>query len=201
MQQQSLTWSETIQFLSNFSGLNIKVPPQTAQSSLWWLGGGLRPVDGLWKCWHLPCKLIVIFIQWRRPPLLKRFLSNLLKLFKLSHRQPFIQVGWCELVGHRLEGPRMKIPPAKKVPIWSSCHCVCVFLNQRIYEILWAGACKRKEKEEWWSFQWKKGKSSHFNHTNDFHSTYYSLIKLYQVNKVRKKHANASPGDVEVSSV
>jgi len=25
-------------------------------------------------------------------------------------------VGWCELVGHRLEGPRMKIPPAKKPP-------------------------------------------------------------------------------------
>ena len=23
-------------------------------------------------------------------------------------------VGWCELVGHRLEGPRMKIPPKKK---------------------------------------------------------------------------------------
>merc|ERR1712076_37550 len=23
-------------------------------------------------------------------------------------------VGWCELVGHRLEGPRMKTPPAKK---------------------------------------------------------------------------------------
>lgn len=23
-------------------------------------------------------------------------------------------VGWCELVGHRLEGPRMKMPPAKK---------------------------------------------------------------------------------------
>ena len=25
-----------------------------------------------------------------------------------------MQVGWCELVGHRLEGPRMKIPPKKK---------------------------------------------------------------------------------------
>ena len=23
-------------------------------------------------------------------------------------------VGWCELVGHRLEGPRMKIPPKKE---------------------------------------------------------------------------------------
>merc|ERR1719397_2279823 len=58
-------------------------------------------------------------------------------------------VGWCELVGHRLEGPRMKIPPAKKVPA--------------------------KEKKR------KSGGASNGR----------------KVNKVRKKHANASPGDVE----
>jgi len=58
-------------------------------------------------------------------------------------------VGWCELVGHRLEGPRMKIPPAKKVPA--------------------------KEKKR------KSGGATNGR----------------KVNKVRKKHANASPGDVE----
>ena len=120
--------------LSNFSGLSncIQAPPQTAQSSLWWVGGGLRPVDGLWKCRHLPRELIVKFIQWKRPPL-KRLLSNSLKFWKLSLRQPFLQVGWCELVGHRLEGPRMKIPPAKKVPI---------DLNVIVYIILISGCMK-----------------------------------------------------------
>ena len=61
-------------------------------------------------------------------------------------------VGWCELVGHRLEGPRMKIPPAKKLPA--------------------------KEKKR------KSGGAANGR----------------KVNKVRKKHANASPGDVEVLS-
>ena len=58
-------------------------------------------------------------------------------------------VGWCELVGHRLEGPRMKIPPAKKLPA--------------------------KEKKR------KSGGAANGR----------------KVNKVRKKHSNASPGDVE----
>merc|ERR1719266_394655 len=58
-------------------------------------------------------------------------------------------VGWAELVGHRLEGPRMKIPPAKKMPA--------------------------KEKKR------KSGGTTNGR----------------KVNKVRKKHANSSPGDVE----
>ena len=135
MQWQSLTSSKTIQFLSLTSLVSAIAYKLLLRLLKVHFDGWEEDYDQ----W-MDCESVDIYpVSWlsnssnEKRPLLKRLQSNSLKFWKLSLRQPFLQVGWCELVGHRLEGPRMKIPPAKKVPI---------DLNVIVYIILISGCMK-----------------------------------------------------------
>ena len=176
-----------VYFLSTTYLCNVPLA-QAPESSLWRLGGRLRSVDGLWKCWHLPGMAFPCFPS----PLINLNItlkeSKWTKILRWAGASSW-DTGWRAhgWRSHQLKRWAMMLKPALHLQPasirYSMWQCFRV-----AFEI---GACQRKEEKERRSFKWQKSKAKSFRST-------YCAQYIFQVTKVRKKNANPSSGDTEV---
>ena len=91
-------------------------------------------------------------------------LSQFAQILGFFMRQPLIRWGGVSLWDIVWRGQGWKSHPLRRFPIDSNLNLhiiVCVILAILcLINQFYSASCKRKEKEEWWSCQWKKGKSS-----------------------------------------